>query len=251
MIDEPGAFTLEEALPVIEQAMSSKTILVGGQAINLWAAILNVDIASPFLTRDIDFIGSQVDAIAADTRILEDHTLILATMDDSSINSATIEVIFPAENKSMVIDYLIRIHGVDRSDIDKSVIELEIGEIVIRIIHPYHLMCSKISNLSIKQKQDAAGIAQAEASIAIYRAFILDYMTQHEASPRSILNMIRKVIYFAKGNYAVDAFHKFNIEPLYAIPIEELTASKELTLKRFAQTGFNKDLSQVRKFRTK
>lgn len=251
MISESEAFTLEDALPVIEQAMSPKTILVGGQAINLWAAILDVDIASPFLTRDIDFIGSQVDAIAADAKILRDHTLILATMDDSSINSATIEVTFPAENKSIVIDYLIRIHGVDRKDIDNSVIEMDVGTVVIRVIHPFHLMRSKISNLSIRQKQDSAGIAQAEASIAIFRAFLLEYMMQPEATSRSILNMIRKVIHFAKGSFAVDAYHAFNIEPLSAIPVAELAATKEGALQKFAKIGFNKDIIQVEKFRTK
>lgn len=247
--DSSDALTLDAAIPVIEQAMSNKTVLVGGQAINLWATLLGVDIHSPYLTRDIDFIGSQQDAIRASNKLTNEHKLVLATQDSAGINSAVILVKFPGESKERIIDYLISVYGVDRNELELAAIEMQIDGLIIRVIHPFHLMQSKISNLSLKGKQSAEGIAQANASIDIFRAFLLEFMRQPESTPRLALKLIRKVIHFTKSHFAVSAFHAFAVDTLKAIPIVQLQQSGEPILEKFALQGFLVDITQVNKFR--
>lgn len=244
-----AALSLDDALPVISQAMSDNTILVGGQAINLWATLLLVDVTSPYLTRDIDFVGNRQDAINADQRISLPHQLFLASQDDASINAAVISVEFPGDEQARPIDYLMTIYGLDRTDINKTAIEIEIDNVIIKVIHPILLLQSKICNLNLAAKQTAEGIAQARASISIVKAFIESTINNIEVSPRQNLKLIRKVIHFSKSDFSVRAFHKFGIDTLEAIPLEALRKSSEPMLNRFADKGMAIDVRQVARAR--
>lgn len=241
--------TLDEALPIIAESITEDTVLVGGQAINLWAVLLEIETASPFLTRDIDLIGNRSDAILANKNIHLPHTLYLTNLDDASINAAIIEVTFPGDEQSRPIDYLMTLYGLDRDKIVASAIEVEINSLVIRVIHPILLMQSKVCNLSLPSKQTPEAIEQSSLSIEIVSAFLKSTIQNQEINPRKNLKLFKHVINFAKSQHAVDAYHNFQTNVLQAIPTETLSTRTEVEYINFLKKGFPNALKQVDKFR--
>lgn len=244
------ALTLDDALPVIAEAMSDKTVLVGGQAVNLWAVLLKVEVSSPFLTRDIDLVGNRKDALLADKRITLPHTLFLASLNDNSINAAVIEVHFPGDNEATPIDYLMTLYGLDRDKIESSAIEVAIDELIIRVIHPILLLQSKICNLKLKSKRTIEARHQAQISIAIVRAFLDSTLMNHEISARQNLNMLRQVISLSKGHFAVAAYKEFGIDTMDALPMQSIEIVTDPMLERFRDKGLPIARKQVAYFRS-
>jgi hypothetical protein len=153
--------TLDQAIETIAQSSNDNTVLVGGQAVNLWMIYLGIEQESNYLTRDIDLIGSRADAISANARISLPHKINIATMDDSTINSAVIKVMFVGESESRPIDYLTSLYGVDTEEIKRTAMDIAYNSYTIKVIHPVLLMVSKLSNLNIESKRSPEGFAQA------------------------------------------------------------------------------------------
>jgi hypothetical protein len=243
------ALTLDEALPVIAEAMSDNTVLVGGQAVNLWAVLLRVEVYSPFLTRDIDLVGDRKDALLADKRITLPHKLFLASLDDSSINAAVIAVHFPGDNETTPIDYLMTLYGLDRDKIESSAINVAIDELIIRVIHPILLLQSKICNLNLKSKRTVEARLQAQISIAIVRAFLDSTLMNQKISARKNLNMLRQVTSFSKSIFAVAAYKEFGIDTMDALPVTMLDSITNPTLQRFRDKGLPQSRKHLARFR--
>jgi hypothetical protein len=241
--------TLDEALPVIKEAMSSGTILVGGQAINLWATLLDIKLSKPSFTRDIDFIGDGSDARRANQRISIPHELKLANQDDSSINAAVIIVRFPQHDADTPIDFLMTLYGLDRAVLEKSAVEIEVDHFLIKVIHPVLLMQSKLHNFGLPSKRTDEGFEQARISIEIVHAFIATAMHNPEVEIKDILKMIRDIFYFAKSDAGIDAFNEYHFDCLASLPIAEMQTSANDKIQNFLNKGFLTNTRQVTTFR--
>lgn len=241
--------TLEEAFPIIADSITDGTILVGGQAVNLWAVIFDIRTASPFLTRDIDLVGGQSDAELANRQIKLPHKLYLASQDDASINSAVIEVMFPGDEKTRPIDYLMTLYGLDRDKIEASAIEVEFNSIKIRVIHPILLMHSKICNLSLQGKQNAEALEQTLLTIQIVREFFKDALEGNDVSVRQMLKLFKYIINISKGEHGVFAYNKFNIDAISSIPVANIGMMTNSAYVNFLEKGLPIAMRQVNKFR--
>jgi hypothetical protein len=245
-----SALTLDDALPVIAEAMSENTVLVGGQAVNLWAVLLGVEVTSLFLTRDIDLVGDRREALLANKRITLPHELFLASQDDSSINAVVIAVHFPGDKEATPIDYLMTLYGLDRDKIESSAVNVAIDELIIRVIHPILLLQSKVCNLNLKAKCTAEGYQQALLAIDIVRAFLESTLLNHQISARKNLKMLHQVITFSKSRYAVTAHQEFGLDTLDALPIKTLDTVSDSALRRFRDEGLPLARKQVAHFRS-
>lgn len=241
--------TLEQALPIIADAITDETILVGGQAVNLWAVIFEITSADLFLTSDIDLVGGVKDAELASRRIKLPNQLHIATQDDVSVNSAVIEVMFPGDDKTRPIDYLMTLYGLDRDKIEASAIEIEINSIKIRVIHPILLMHSKICNLSLKSKRNAESIAQTLLTIEIVREFIKGILESDEVTVRGVLKQLKYIIEISKTPHGIFAFKNFNIDAIGSIPIAEIAMMTNSAYVNFLEKGLPVAIRQVNKFR--
>lgn len=240
---------LEYVLDKIPESIYPGTVLVGGQSVNLWCLILGIDTQNDYLTSDVDLIGSQELAIAASKEIKIKNTVKVASLGDSSINTAIISI-FPDDRKNSIsIDYLMRVHGLDASDIVKTAIDIALDEMVIKIIHPLLLMQSKLSNLMLPTKQNAEAITQAKLSIEVLRQFILQRMSLEDVKPHDNLKLINKIVRVSRTAFLVNAYKKFNINSMEAIPVDEMKRSGVSEYVKFVEIGLPNALSKIDKFR--
>lgn len=235
-----------DAAPVVAQASGENTILVGGQSINVWALILGVQLTSPELTRDIDFVGSLRDAISASNRITLPNKLYAGSMDDVSVNAAVVAVTFPGRTESTPVDFLHCLYGVENKDLINNAVTVNMeGAGRFKIIHPVILMEAKMSNLlGIKSKRNEYGVAQAESSILILRAFLeAGIRAGYEARP--LLNMLERVIRFSMSKASQFVRKEYGLNTMDAIPVDALSGIQDPRIRTFIDRRLPAAVRQV------
>jgi len=152
--------------------------LVGGQSVGLWAAVLDpsgefLARHMPFTTSDIDYFGD----LAAARRFSESvgGTLFRPSADTMNSNSTAL-VRAPVGQETMTVDFLHAIIGVERREIEKGTLELDIPDgsgnsVAIPVLHPILVMRSRIANMlsAATMRRDAISYNQARAAIGIVR----------------------------------------------------------------------------------
>jgi hypothetical protein len=116
-------------------AHARNIVLVGGQALNVWAVRFGLAAEATAVSRDIDFFGSRADAIAAG---LDWHASVeTAALDDHTPNAAV--VIVNIDNEERGIDFLSSIAGVDSEELQRWAATSRGGTYEFRLMHPLHV----------------------------------------------------------------------------------------------------------------
>ena len=112
--------------------------------------------------------------------------------------------------------------GLNTKDLARRAIELEIPVIGrLRVIHPIDVLDSRVQNLHLfSEKRTDAGVAQARLAVNVARAFIAqEVATRGERVGRKRLERVPTI---AADIAAVRVFLLFEIDPLQAVPLEDL-----------------------------
>jgi hypothetical protein len=197
-------------------------ILVGGQALAVWAMALGVTPAPPldaFVTSDVDFLGSKAVASELAER-LHAELMVPPAEDPVQVNSAML-VLRDASLGTVLVDFLNEIVGVDSANVRKRAQEMEAFGTTFRVMHPVDCLASRIANLqSLPHKRNEFGIAQARLAIDIVRKFI--EKVARGGNPRHALDLSEFVGRLARSRAAAQVSGEFGIDVLLAIPVEAL-----------------------------
>lgn len=205
-----------DAAALIRQTRSVNTVLIGGQAIAFWIDYFRIRARLPALTVDIDYLGTRREAQLADARLRYPHKLKLAAPEDLP-STAMLSVTMEGYKDPILIDYLAGIIGVDSRDIVRSAVTVEVEGEPLKVIHPIHLLQSKIWNLyRLAGKRNAQGIEQGRLAIEIVAAFL----RTTALSQREQLKAIEKIGRIAATDPARDARERYGLDCLKAIPDE-------------------------------
>lgn len=177
----PAVLSYEQVLEILSEVDFEETILVGGQAVLMYASVFHLGNKIELgISGDIDLIGKATAAQTLAARI-KDSKITLATLDSNTINTAVIAIDLN-DDEFVQIDFLSQITGVDSYQLIKRAEEIDVqfskeGEddkpLVIKIINPLDLLTSKLHNyVTIASKRDAQGRAQAELSIEIAHRYL-------------------------------------------------------------------------------
>jgi hypothetical protein len=102
--------TDEEVAEIVEMVSQAGPVIVGGQAVNIWAHYFDIDVGMLMVSRDIDFLG---DTSAED--LLKSGLInarkVVTTGDDATPNSAV--VIGDLHGRQIVVDFLNSVAGVE------------------------------------------------------------------------------------------------------------------------------------------
>lgn len=232
VVADPALLTFEEAKRLIGQAATSDTILVGGQAIEFWAAYYGIEAGLPAVTRDIDFIGSLRDAMLADDALTLPHKLHKATLDDATPNTGVISVRIPGKPAPTPIDYLCAIEGVSTGEARRMAVEVRIEGVFLKVLHPLLCLESKVTNLwKFPSKRRAEGVEQARMATAIVNAYLGELL--ESGAVRDTLKAIERVLEFALTRQSHYAALVCRINTLDALPLDRLARSKDARIARF------------------
>lgn len=205
----------EDAAFLIGQTHSEKAVLVGGQAVAFWVKQFGLRPRLPALTVDIDFLATRAEARRIAARLTVRHVLKTATLDDNTPNSAVLLVTLDNYPQPVLIDYMAGIIGVDSKAVEKSAVEVEFNGRPLRIIHPLHLLQSKIGNLyHLSSKRSAAGVEQARLAIEIAASFL----EQARLAKRERLKAIEAIGKYSVTAPARYAAENFGLDCLKAVP---------------------------------
>ncbi len=231
-----AAFTPEDFFSVSKQVSldPSRLVLVGGQALEVWSVLLNVPPptgnGSP-LTEDTDWLGSAADAkwlagLLDDTMVVD---LKLATLDDSTANTAVMLLHRDGTNRVLLMDFLHSVTGLTDKEIQALAVPIDLphkddgGTITLRVLHPLHCMASRLANLKTHaSKRNGNGVQQAEWAIHILAAWLNTVaLGGNEAQVRKACTSVADLAY---KDYSQYCYHTYGLDPLKAITPELVAA---------------------------
>lgn len=194
MNDSEPALDIPEEIPrdllvrILTSAESLDSIVVGGQALNLWAehyffkAQDELRACAPFQSKDIGFFGDAT--VAAElARMLEADLKIPSRDDVVTPNSAAIDI--KLRGKHYTIDFLHSIAGLDTEIMRKRAQILEEPLAVegsfsrdteVRLLHPVDVLISRIAGITILKRMDPGAQRQLTAAPIVLREFIRELL---------------------------------------------------------------------------
>ena len=197
-------------------------ILVGGQALAVWAMALGITPKPPldvFVTSDVDFLGTK--AVARELADKLHAELTVPPSDDPVQVNSAILVLRDPEAGTVLVDFLNSVIGVESSKIKARAQDVEAFGAKFLVMHPVDCLASRIANLqSLPAKQNEFGVAQAQLAIGIVRRFI-DKVAR-EQSERHALKLCEYVGRLARSRAAAEVGSKFGVDVLKAIPVDSL-----------------------------
>ena len=196
---------------LIAAAVGSSLVLVGGHATLAWAEAMGVRHGAT--TDDVDWFAPSVLAVEAYAARLG----LPAYVNGSPISPSLAIVEVPgkvAEDEGRSVDLLRIVHGVRNAELQKFALELDVAGHTVLAMHPVHVLCSKISNLSLPGRGDPNDVAQARVAVCVAETFLR--RTALEA-PRSARAHAKRIFDLARKPSGRTAWDKHGIDAFDAV----------------------------------
>ena len=210
-------------------------LLVGGQALALWADHLQVGLPESLVsgvTADADFIGDAALATTLGKRL--GWKTWIPSLDDSTPQTG--KVTHRTESGGIKqVDFLSGVVGLTTKDLARRAVEMDIPDIGrLRVIHPVDVLDSRIQNLHLlPEKRNEVGISQARLALGVVRAFIAREIATN--GERVGLKLLERIAEMATDIAAVRVFLLYDIDPLQAVPLEQFRTTTALHKVRWPQ----------------
>lgn len=244
----------EEIREILESA-EADSLLVGGQALALWAELYEVSIPeelSQGISGDVDFIGSAGAANALGEKLNSRERnsigpkwkLYRVAPEDATPQTAKLGMTVPALGVKE-IDFLGSIVGLDTKDARDDAVEVTLSSgKTIRVLHPIDVLRSRLHNLaSLASKRDEHGYAQARLAISVVTAFLRQQAA--EASKRELLDHVREIREIALDKSLAQVYYECGFDVLSCVPVEQIEGEN------FRRIRWPQILDEVREARVK
>jgi hypothetical protein len=175
--------TAEEVQTLLGFVQRFRPIIVGGQAVNIWAELYHgrdgeLDGLGELTSKDLDFYHNR-EAERALAESLQNGRLEIPSGDNHTPNAAVVKG--KLGNRDVVVDFLAQIKGVE----DKSLLENSItfadtenpDAVSITLMHPLDCVRSRLSNINTLGRRSDHSLRQAVASLLILECYIDDQLS--------------------------------------------------------------------------
>ncbi len=210
-----------EFVDAVLSAVKDKGVLVGGQALAVWASIYDltdhVSGTAP-ISIDADFLGNR-ELVAQISSSIPGSTPRYQLKSAISRLIGVVEIPLP-NDKFMAIDVIERVPPLTEKEVFNRAISLTSPDgLEYRVLHPVHLLISRAYNLrNFTEKQNANGIEQLEISLRIVHAYLTSAL-DNSANERQVLNIIQEIVRLAKGPNGAAA-KSYGVNFLDAMPLD-------------------------------
>ena len=228
---EQPHLTADELNHLLKFVSDCKPILIGGQAINIWATLLEgqdpeLDDLGPLTSADVDFFRNK-DAQKALMNGLQSGQLILPTGDDSTPNAAVVTGYIG--DKKVVIDFMAAIKGVKDEALLKKSITIADSEdpnsVSITLMHPIDCLRSRLANINDLGRVSEHSINQAAASVRILDVYIENAISDSETTHQA-LDCLRELEYIITQRHIGKTSHldfadRLDLQPLLTSRLDD------------------------------
>lgn len=215
---------LKHLLQTLHQAQI-ELILVGGQAINLWAmqykqATPAWDTLLPYASVDLDFYGGRIEAVQCGQVLGGQVTL--AQNFDPSPNAGVVMVNW--HGIPLRIDILASVYGLADAEIASTALEFvgsgPLAALTLKVLHPLLCLESKLKclqNLDQTTRQDEKHVRLA---VLILESFLSEQLAQ--SLTRQVLNLVERLVDNAWTDAGLNAWYRYGIQIETAIPLAQI-----------------------------
>lgn len=224
----------ERIIARLEQVVRDRrVVLVGGQAVAIWASKLESRIADALVdavaSRDIDLLGNSSD-LRQSAELLDARVRVAKWEDRTPLTG--VAIFLDSEGRERRLDVMASVYGMNAEDIRQTAIEAELvidedRRVNVWIMHPERCMESRVHNSVLANKQTDLAWRQLRASILCARAFsqlLLD--ERGEAAVRDVLKLNERIFRFAQEGRCTRLALDRNIETFDAVLNDERLPEK-------------------------
>jgi hypothetical protein len=163
---------------IIVSAGGTEAILIGGQAIGIWADLLLDphlidELGGPITSKDVDFFGTE--SLARELAARLGGRIRVPDPDDVATPEAAI-ILFERNAKTIQVDILGRLSGLSNREVENGWVGLPYGtgedELIIRVMSPMGVLRSRISNIVTLKRSDPNALRQLLAAPYVVEAYI-------------------------------------------------------------------------------
>lgn len=185
-------------------ATKKPVLLVGGQAVNLWALYYEahtVDLA-PFVSRDVDVLGDR-ETLAALGQVAGAKPQFFPVKPPT--NEVGVVIAKDSNGFPVLIEVLRYVHGVSNEELREPVYTLALGEVTVQFSSPIALLQGKIANVAdIAQsgRQDGRHVLILAQLIPAYLRDLQQAVVAGGMSERQLIEYLERllaVVSSAKG----------------------------------------------------
>lgn len=207
---------IPDLIKLLDESQETRNaILVGGQALNVYACIYDNQAENSLVTEDIDFCGEREVAFAASKSW---HGEInAAKIDDHTPNIATVVVKIDGEKHT--IDFMKHIQGIEMVELRAWARTVELDNQTFRVMHPVHVLQSQLENIYGVLNRRIRGegtVTRIKLAIRIVRGAIYRMLDDHDQ--HSALKSAERVHDIAISQSGLRSRYMDNVELLDAIP---------------------------------
>ena len=204
------------------------TVLIGGQALNIWAEYYfksdpSLATQPPFFSNDIDFLGDK--QAASTLHSAWKGTLYLPGMDNHTPMTAKLNLTLE-DGRPVNVDFLGVMMGVDNYHVRKAALRIHTpsSEKPILVLHPAHCLASRIYNTyGILDRRagdyDSRHVERTRLAVKILNRALTDLFRKNDKkASREAYEFIEYTASLSCEEPAKLAFHLDSIDVLEAIP---------------------------------
>lgn len=217
-------YTPAEVQEIFHSIKDLNIVLVGGQAVNLWASFYredNLELSNylPFSSEDLDFYGGKLDAMEIRNRL--GGELILNNNFDPSPNTAILLVNF--KNKKLRLDFLGSVFGISDSEIASNykIISLkEAPENQLKVLHPILCLEGKLKSVVSLPQQGRQDLKHLKMSVLFVKEFLKEICRDEQ--PKEGLKLIERIVSNTISETGLTVWLKHQVDLESAIPFDRL-----------------------------
>ncbi|MEM7761258.1 MAG: hypothetical protein AAF298_24475 [Cyanobacteria bacterium P01_A01_bin.40] len=225
----------------------SETILVGGQAINLWATAYLEQIPElqnflPFSSEDLDFIGGKVEAVEFQERLGGDLHFPPSFSPSPSIAILTTKI----DQDQLRVDFLSNAFGLDTEQIANSAIifkSFKLPDVEIKVLNPILCVAGKLKSYTGLPQYGRQDKKHLQIAILIAQEYIKQICLANK--PRSGLKLVERMGKIAKSEAGLKVWHQDKIDILHSIPIATLHSLPEEQWQKFCEIRLPQLLTEI------
>lgn len=202
----------EDFAPLL--ATKEPVLLVGGQAVNLWAVYYEARTAelAPFVSRDVDVLGDR-ETLEALGKLTGTKPQIFPLRPPT--NEVGVVVAKDAGGQPLLIEVLRSVHGVSNEELREPVYTMALGKTHVRVPSPIVLLQAKIANVAdIAQpgRQDARHVAILALVLPAYLADLQTAVVEGRTEERKLIEFLERLLSVVTAGKARKVFKELQLD---------------------------------------
>lgn len=180
----------QEVLELLKGTQHEDLVLVGGQAVLVYAHLYHLEDVVIGVSGDLDLLGSVSSAKRFAAKFESMDSLRIADISDNTLNTAILAVNLNALcNDPIVVDFIANIGGLEAREVAERALQVDLSGGVVKVIHPFHLLQSKLHNIvHIPQKETVQSLRQLELTLRIAELYFKEIIADPKRFNRAKLN---------------------------------------------------------------